>query len=142
LDERVTFVGRMRGDAALYDPAVPRARKGKRGRKPQKGPRLPKPKEAAAKADRKRTATGEWAWQAVTALAYGCWRHLRAVSYEAVWPRVLGLRRIRVIVVRDPEGRMRDCYLFMVCSPKTGPGGMRVSEALRGQETIHEAPHG
>src|SRR5262245_14822583 len=108
LDERVTFVGRTRGDAALYDPAVPRARKGKRGRKPQKGPRLPKPKEAAAKADRKRTATGEWAWQAVTVLAYGCWRHLRVVSYEAVWPRVLGLRRIRVIVVRDPEGRMRD----------------------------------
>ena len=31
---------------------------------------------------------------------------------------------------------------LMVCSPKTGPGGMRVSEALRGQETNHEATHG
>jgi hypothetical protein len=30
----------------------------------------------------------------------------------------------------------------VVCSPKTGPGGMRVSEALRGQETNHEATHG
>ena len=30
----------------------------------------------------------------------------------------------------------------LTCSPKTGPGGMRVSEALRGQETNHEAAHG
>ena len=30
----------------------------------------------------------------------------------------------------------------MICSPKTGPGGMRVSEAPRGQETNHEATHG
>jgi hypothetical protein len=33
-------------------------------------------------------------------------------------------------------------YEVLVCSPKTGPGGMRVSEALRGQETNHEATHG
>lgn len=29
----------------------------------------------------------------------------------------------------------------VVCSPKTGPGGMRVSDAPRGQETIDEATH-
>ena len=29
-----------------------------------------------------------------------------------VWPTVLKLRPIQVVVVRDPEGRMRDCYLF------------------------------
>jgi hypothetical protein len=33
-------------------------------------------------------------------------------SYQAVWPRVLGLVPIRVVVVRDPEGRMDDVYLF------------------------------
>src|ERR1700693_1031619 len=49
LDERVTFVGRMRGDAAVYDPRVPASKPGRRGKKAQKGPRLPKPKEAAAK---------------------------------------------------------------------------------------------
>src|SRR5215208_3262338 len=38
LDERVTFVGRMRGDAALFDPRVPEPRPGKRGPKPKKGP--------------------------------------------------------------------------------------------------------
>src|SRR6202043_3710658 len=60
LDPRVTFVGRIRGDAAIYDPRVPVV-KGKRpGRKAQKGPKLPKPKEAAAKADRNPTAPGSW----------------------------------------------------------------------------------
>jgi hypothetical protein len=48
LDERVTFVGRMRGDAAVYDPRLPPTRRGKPGLKAKKGPRLPKPREAAA----------------------------------------------------------------------------------------------
>jgi DDE superfamily endonuclease/Archaeal putative transposase ISC1217 len=112
LPERVTFVGRMRGDAAVYDPRVPKAKKGKRGPKAKKGPRLPSPKAAAQKADRKRVKTGEWLWREVEATAYGVKRTLRALAYEAVWPRVLGLRRIKVVVVRDPEGKMRDCYLF------------------------------
>jgi hypothetical protein len=112
LDERVTFVGRLRGDAAVYDPRVPPAPKGKRGQKAKKGPKLPKPKEAAAKADRKRTTAGDWVWQDVDVSVYGCTRSLRALAYEVVWPRVLGYRAIQVVVVRDPSGRMRDCYLF------------------------------
>jgi hypothetical protein len=112
LDGRVAFVGRMRGDACLYDPRVPKARKGRRGPKAKKGPKLPKPSEAAAKADRKRTGVGEWLWQAVAVVLYGQSRRLAVVRYQAVWPRVLGLRPIQVVVVRDPEGRMRDCYLF------------------------------
>jgi hypothetical protein len=112
LDERVTFVGRLRGDAALYDPQVPPAKPSKRGPKAKKGPRLPTPKEAATKADRKRTRVGAWVWQGVEVLVYGCTRSLKALAYEAVWPTVLGLRPVQVVVVRDPEGRMRDCYLF------------------------------
>ena len=108
----IRFVGRMRGDAAVYDPKVPRQKKGKRGRKPKKGPRLPSPRDAAKKADRKRTEAGDWLWQAVEATIYGSQRALLAVSYQAVWPRVLGLVPIRVVVVRDPEGRMDDVYLF------------------------------
>jgi hypothetical protein len=110
--EVVGFVGRMRGDAALYDPKVPRQKKGKRGRKPKKGPRLPSPRDAAKKAGRKRTDAGDWLWQSVTVTIYGAARALQAVSYRAVWPRVLGLRPIQVVVVRDPEGRMDDVYLF------------------------------
>ena len=112
LDERVTFVGRLRGDAAVYDPRLPRAKPGKRGPKAKKGQRLPCPKEAAARADRNRSARGEWLWQAVEVTVYGCKRRLQAVAYEVVWPTVLGLRPIRVVVVRDPEGKMKDAYLF------------------------------
>jgi hypothetical protein len=65
LDERVTFVGRRRGNAALFDPRVPKAPAGKRGPKAKKGPRLPTPKEAAAKADRKRLPTEPWRWRGV-----------------------------------------------------------------------------
>lgn len=96
----------------MYDPRVPKAKKGQRGRKPTKGPRLPKPREAAAKADRKRTPIGAWVWQAVVVFVYGKTRSLLVVDYEAVWPRVLGLRPIKVVVVRDPQGQLRDCYLF------------------------------
>ena len=112
LDERVAFVGRLRGDAALFDPRLPAAKKGRRGRKAQKGPRLPSPKAAAAKADRQRSTAGDWLWQEVTVTVYGRRRQLRAFAYEAVWPRVLGLRPVRIVVVRDPEERMQDCYLF------------------------------
>ncbi len=112
LDGRVAFVGRLRGDAAVYDPQAPEAKTGKRGPKAKRGPKLPSPKEAAAKADRKRTAAGSWVWQEVAVTVYGEVRRLQAFAYEAVWPAVLGLRRVQIVVVRDPEGRMRDAYLF------------------------------
>ena len=110
--ERVVFVGRMRGDACIYDPTVPPAKKGKRGPKAKKGAKLPAPKEAAAKADRKRSGVGSWLWQCVEVVLYGQSRSLSVVRYEAVWPRVLGLRPVQIVVVRDPERRMKDCYLF------------------------------
>jgi hypothetical protein len=112
LDERVTFVGRMRGDACVYDPRVPKPPTKRRGRKPTKGPRLPSPKAAAAKADRKRTTTGDWVWRVAEVTVYGCRRVLWAFAYEVVWPKVLKLRPVRVVVVRDPSGTMKDAYLF------------------------------
>lgn len=112
LEERVTFVGRLRGDAAVFDARVPVAKKGQRGPKAKKGPRLPSPKAAAAKADRKRSTTGGWVWQEVAVTVYGCPRVLWAFAYEAVWPRVLDLRPVQIVVVRDPQRRMQDCYLF------------------------------
>jgi hypothetical protein len=112
LDQRVVFVGRMRGDACVYDPLVPVAPKSKKGRKAHKGPRLPPPREVAAVADRKRTSVGAWLWRTFEVVIYGESRPLAAVSYEAVWPRVLGLRPVQIVVVRDPARRMKDCYLF------------------------------
>lgn len=108
----VTFVGRLRGDAALHDRQPAPTAKGRRGPKPKKGARLPSPKQAALKADRQRRGRGPWLWQEVTVAAYGRSRVLQALSYTAVWPRVLGLCPLRVVVVRDPEGKLRDAYLF------------------------------
>jgi DDE superfamily endonuclease/Archaeal putative transposase ISC1217 len=110
--QRVVFVGRLRGDACVYDPQVPKVNSSKRGPKAQKGPKLPPPKEAAAKADRKRSSWGQWLWRTVEVVVYGESRSLSVVNYVAVWPRVLGLQPIHIMVVRDPQRRMKDCYLF------------------------------
>ena len=112
LDPRVSYVGVMRADAAIYDPVPPRHAKSKRGPKAKKGPRLPNPKEAMNRADRNRSGQGPWAWQTITATAYGVKRKLRVVSFLAVWTEVLGLRPIRVVLVRDPRGKFQDKYLF------------------------------
>lgn len=112
LPDGVSYVGVIRRDAELYDPQPPKQPKGKRGRKPQKGPRLPSPLKAAEKADRTRSPNSPWAWQSVEAMAYGVKRQLQVVSYHVVWPRVAGLRRLRVVVVRDPDRAFEDTYLF------------------------------
>jgi glutamate/tyrosine decarboxylase-like PLP-dependent enzyme len=64
---------------------------------------MPSPKEAAKKADRKRSNHGAWCWQAIAVTLYGAERSLKVVSYGTVWPTVLGLRPIRMVVVRDPR---------------------------------------
>jgi hypothetical protein len=110
LSPRVTYIGVMRGDAAIYDPRPPKSRKGKGGPKPKKGPRLPSPREAVKKADHRQG--GPWAWHTVKATAYGVRRTLKVLSYQAVWPRVLSLTPILVVLVRDPLGRFKDAYWF------------------------------
>jgi hypothetical protein len=117
LPKRVEFVGRMRSDAAIYDPTPLPQPANKPGRKPQKGPRLPNPKEAAAKADEAAQPAsgkqpGPWQWQTVEALAYGVKRMLHVVTCLVVWPHVLGTHTVRLVVVRDPEGKFEDTYLF------------------------------
>jgi len=112
LDPRVTYVGVMRADAALYDPLVPQQPKSKRGPKPEKGPRLPNPKEAVKKAEGNRSGRGPWTWQTVKAKAYGVTRNLQVLSFQAIWPKVHGLVPILVLLVRDPLGKFEDKYLF------------------------------
>ena len=112
LDPRVTYIGVMRADAAIYDPVPPKQSKSRRGPKSHKGPRLPNPKEAVKKADCNRGGRGPWTWQTVKATAYGATRKLRVVSFQAVWPEVMGLTPILVVLVRDPRGKFDDKYLF------------------------------
>ncbi len=112
LDPRVSYVGVMRADAAIYNPVVPKQSRSKRGRKPSKGPRLPNPKQAVAEADGNRSGKGPWVWQTVKATCYGVTRKLQVLSFQAVWPEVRGLLPIRVVLVRDPQGKFDDKYLF------------------------------
>jgi len=112
LSPQVRYVGVMRADAATYDPVPPKQAKSKPGKKPQKGPRLLSPREVVKRADRNRNGRGPWLWQTVEATAYGVTRKLQVVSYQAVWPKVLGLTPILVVLVRDPRGKFKDAYLF------------------------------
>src|SRR5262249_25825232 len=111
LDDRLEYTGRMRADAELYDPVVPQQPKSKPGRKPQKGARLPNPRSVAKQAVPP-GQPGQYQWQVVTVTMYGVEKVLWVCGYEAVWPRVTGLRRIQVVIVRDPEGKMKDTYLM------------------------------
>ena len=78
LDPRVTYVGVMRADAAIYDPVVPKQSKSKPGRKATKGPRLPNPKEAVRE--------GRWQprWKRAVGLANGqgnmLWRNAQVAG--------------------------------------------------------------
>jgi len=112
LDPRVTYLGVMRADAAIYDPLVPKQFQSKRGPKAKKGPRLPNPKEAVKKADGNRRGQGPWTWQTIQATAYGVTRTLLVLSFQAVWPEVHGLTPILVVLVRDPVGKFDDKFLF------------------------------
>lgn len=112
LNPRVTYVGVMRSDAAIYDPAPPKQPKSRRGPKAKKGPRLPNPKEIVKQADRNRSGRGPCAWKTVEATAYGVTRQLQVISFQALWSKVLGLVPILVLLVRDPEGRFKDKFLF------------------------------
>lgn len=112
VQSRVEMVGVIRGDAAIYDPTPPPRPKGKRGPKPKKGPRLPSPKEAIRKANRAKSENSPWTWNLVEVAVYGVTRNLQALSYQAVWPKVFGSKPILVVVIRDPERRFKDTFLF------------------------------
>lgn len=109
---RVTFIGVIRSDAAVYDPTPAEQPAGKRGPKPKKGARLPSPREAAKKANRAKSPANPWAWKTVTATAYGVTREFLVVSYQVVWPNVAGTEKFQVLVVRDPKGKFSDKFLF------------------------------
>lgn len=112
LDPRVTYIGVMRADAAIYDPIAPKQSKSKRGPKPGKGPRLPSPKESVKMADGNHSGRGPWTWQTVKATAYGSTRKFQVLSFQAFWPEVHGLVPILVVLIRDPLGKFDDKYLF------------------------------
>jgi hypothetical protein len=104
-ESQVVMVARLRLDAALYHPPAPQP-KGKRGRKPTKGPRQRSLKVWAARADT--------LWEELEVDWYGgqrkpLWVFSRtALWYTPGWAPVA----IRFVLVRDPEGQLQDAAFF------------------------------
>ena len=101
LSKPVTFITRLRLDAALYEPA-PVRRPGQRGRPRIKGERLPKLSDVA-----KDPTT---AWKPTTvANWYGSGdRMVEIASATAVWYSTgLPAVPLRWVLVRDPEGEFK-----------------------------------
>lgn len=115
---RLTFICRFHANAALYEPAPARQRRGyRRGRPALKGPKLPKPHQVVADA-RPRRATVRWYG--------GKTRRVKLVSRTGVWYRVgRGVAALRWVHVRDDQGTHRDEYL--ACTDPKLPADQIVS---------------
>jgi hypothetical protein len=100
-----TMVCRLRLDAALYHPPGPQPAS-KRGPEPKKGARQRTPKQWLARADTP--------WESVEVSWYGGGRKtLQILSRVGLWhARGLDPVAIRYLVVRDPEGEVRDAAYF------------------------------
>lgn len=94
----VTLITRLRLDAALYDPAPPRAATQK-GRSRRKGKRLPTLAQRLAQPGTR--------WSRMRVRWYGgAWRWLEVASDRAVWYHSgLSPVALRWVLIRDPKGR-------------------------------------
>jgi hypothetical protein len=111
LPQNVNLVSRIRRDAAIYRLPSKRAPKGKRGRKPKKGKRLPCPLKIAAY--RKN------GWTKITVYKQGYQVQRLVLGITCLWYHVCGGVPIRMVIVRDPAGKERDDFFF--CTDATVP---------------------
>jgi hypothetical protein len=101
LPSKVTFISRIRRDAALFGLPQKVTKRGP-GRPAQKGMRLAKLAEIA------RTAS----WQRRIVITYGKRRARLLYSFQALWWKVSKAQQVQVVIVRDPSGREKDDYFF------------------------------
>lgn len=104
LPQNVNLVSRIRRDAAIYELPPKRTPKGKRGRKPKKGKRLPCPRKIAAY--RKK------GWEEITVCKQGYQVQRLVLGITCLWYHVCGDVPIRMVIVRDPAGKERDDFFF------------------------------
>jgi hypothetical protein len=102
LPERVVFIGPMAMDAALYNP--PPKKKSGRGRPCKKGKRLKSPKQLIK--DR------SVPWKPQEMLLYGRRVTVLVKTQCCLWYTVASGRLVRMIVTRDPSGRIEDRAYF------------------------------
>lgn len=126
LPPRVTVVAPMDMDAALF--AIPMPTKGK-GRPRKKGARLPSPAKLAADA--------RIPWDKRTVRIYG--REVEALVKTAVclWYRVAYTRPVRLVVTRDPTGRIDDRAYFTTDSELTVETTLSLFSRRWSQEVMH-----
>lgn len=103
LPAHANAVSRLRQDAALYA-LPPKRRARRRGRPRRYGRRLPSPRELA-----KRRKTG---WRTIAVRKGGKIVKRRVWSLVCLWPRVCGLTPIKLVIVRDPDGKQKDDFFF------------------------------
>ncbi len=96
----VAFTGPMAMDAALYE--QPGEYCGK-GRRPRKGKRLPSPMQLAK---------SQAPWKKLTLEIYGKKVDIKIKSMVCLWYTVVGIKRVRMVVTRDPTGRLDDRAYF------------------------------
>jgi hypothetical protein len=99
-----SLVSRMRADAAVYALPPTRRRPGQRGRMPKKGKRLPAPRVMAARRTK--------GWRSIQVRAYGKTVTKQVLAIVCLWPHVCGPDPVKLLVVRDPEGKQKDDFLF------------------------------
>jgi len=107
LPGNVTFTTRLSSRAVLYGRAPEPT--GKRGHPAWKGPRLGTAGEIAA------TVT----WRAVTVTRYGQTGEVLLADIACLWWGSLHRTRMRLILVREPDGRRRD--LALITTDLTAP---------------------
>jgi len=99
---RIEFVGPMNMDAALFEP--PPANVQGRGRPRKKGRRLLSPKQLIA--------AEHIPWEPHEMLLYGRTVTVLVKNQLCLWYTVAGGRLVRMIVTRDPSGRIEDRAYF------------------------------
>lgn len=100
----VSLVSRIRRDAALHALPASRRPKGKRGRNAKKGKRLPTPRQIAAQARE--------GWKTITVFKQGRRVQRQVLGVICLWYHVCRTTPIRLVIVRDPEGKQEDDFLF------------------------------
>lgn len=102
LPKRVIFVGPMHMDAALYNPPPEKA--AGRGRPRKRGKRILSPN--------KLIAARKIPWKSHEMVLYGKAVTVLVKTQTCLWYTVAGVRLLRMIVTRDPRGRIDDRAYF------------------------------
>jgi len=108
LPQTIEFVGPVAMDAALYE--EPGQYSG-RGRPRKKGKRLASPKARA-----QRDAPH---WEEIQVFIYGKQVTLLVQTLTCLWYTVAGSRLLRIVITRDPRGRMDDRAFFSTNPTRT-----------------------